>query len=290
MSNPENKIVSEITESEIIRLNKLLKNVDIEVAVAMSNIRRIQRLTFKQLEKRFSGINGNTLKRYMQPSYHSMRPLHVVAAYSWITMVPLINFYHRIIYRDLDNDILEVLMCIGKLPSNQFEAVLNIIVNLLNQSSRQAFLSFKHQLESQWNIVDDYNCLFPPKSLDINAFAIDFYRSLAITIKKFRETNHISIDTASRVTGLSQYQYRILEDVNKIIPISFSIGIRTYLAFNLHDYSYFTSEMRLFPEFHTLRTIQHIRDSLIIEGFKYLNPEHRKNITDILITLSDIYR
>ncbi|MDW6003272.1 hypothetical protein [Vibrio mangrovi] len=263
-----------------------MENIDTDIAVAMSYVRRAQKLTFKDLDKRFSGIKTETLKRYMQQSYPSMRPLHFLAAYSWVTMVPMTCFYYRILYPELDDDILEAMMCIGQLPSGLFDTILEIISIVLDESSRQSFIHLRETLESQLGGLHHYDDCFPPETLDLHAFAIDYYRSVAMCIQTFRAENNISVEMAASVIGLSVNQYDVLEDIHNTTPFPASIGIRAKLGFQLESYAGFSGEMRLFPEFHQLRCIQHARELLIRDGLKKVSSEQRKHIMSVISTLS----
>lgn len=287
---PENKKKEpvEISEQEIQYLDHVTKNIDADLAVAMAYVKRTQRLTFNQLQERFCGININTMKRYMQPSYPSMRPLHFLAAYSWVTMVPLTSFYYKIVYPEMDSGLLKVLMCIGKLPSKQFNAVLEIMYELLNDDEKQKSYQFRAQLEAQYGPISDLHS-FPPNPLDINEFSEDYYRSVAITVKQFRENNNIPINTITKVLGLSRYQYQLLEKKEKNIPFPSSIGARIKLGFKLESHANFTSQMQSFPEFHRLRRVQHARDLLVMDTLNKLSVKKKKRVFSLLTILSQIY-
>lgn len=292
MSNAETQAAFVASDLELAHLDKMLRNIDADISVAMSYVRRAQGLTFEQLEKRMSGMNGDTLKRYMQQSYPSMRPLHFVAAYSWIMMVPMTCFYYglkiRELYRGMDESAVEALLSIGQLPSNQFKIVIDIIFNLLDGKTKDDFCQLREEIEIESH--DDYNTLFPPQVLDISSFAIDYYRSVAITTKKFRLEHDISLDDFARVIGLSSYQCSVLEDINKPTSFSVSIGARVKLGFKLNTHVNFTSEMRLYPEFHRLRQAQHVRDRLIVEGLSLLKPYQKRHVINIIMELSIMSR
>lgn len=293
MLNRADEVKISVSEHTIETLDKLLKTIDTDMAVSMSFIRRAQGMSFRDLEQRTTGINGSTLKRYMQQSYHSIRPIHVVAAMSWVMMVPMTSFYLALKmkehYRGMDDKAIEALYCIGRLPSEQFQLYLDLVSNMMTEEKKAQFKVFRAEVESQIDPAIDYNELLPPQVLDINAFAIDYYRSVAITVKRFRLEHQIPIDVISRVLGLSEYQYQQLEDVNKVRDFSVAIGFRVKLGFELNSHVNFTSEMRLFPQFHQLRQIQHLRDALIVEALRNLNGECKKQAVEILTTLSKIY-
>tara|TARA_Y100001956_G_scaffold69635_1_gene73057 strand:- start:59 stop:664 length:606 start_codon:yes stop_codon:yes gene_type:complete len=192
-------------------------------------------------------------------------------------------------YRGMDEKAIEALYCIGRLPSEQFELYLDLVSNMMSEEGRAHFKTFRAEIESQVDPAIVYNELLPPPVLDINAFAIDYYRSVAITVKRFRTEHQIPIDVIARVLGLSEYQYQQLEDVNKVRDFSVAIGFRVKLGFELNSHVNFTSEMRMFPQFHQLRQIQHLRDALIVEALRHLNGECKVRAVEILTTLSKIY-
>lgn len=292
MQNSKESFNVAVSEQEIRKMDTLLQNIDTDMAVSMSYVRRAQGISFKQLEQRFSGINGSTLKRYMQQSYPSMRPIHVVAALTWVMMVPMTSFYYGLKmkeqFRGMDDKAIEALLCIGRLPSDQFKLYLELLANLMNEDDRVAFLRFKSELESQTGLLSNYNELLPPV-LDIHEFAIDYYRSVAITVKRFRLQHNIPLETIARVLGISEYQYQILEDVNKVRDFPVAIGFRVKLGFHLSSHVNFTSEMRQFPEFHQLRQVQHVRDALIVEALTKVEKSRKNSAVDILMSLSKIY-
>ena len=91
----------EFDASHIDNLNKCFSTFDTDIAISISYVRRAQGLSFRELENRMTGINSSTLKRYLQPSYSSVRPLHVVAALSWVMMVPMTSLsFILILFRE----------------------------------------------------------------------------------------------------------------------------------------------------------------------------------------------
>lgn len=293
MFNSAEQVTISVSEQRIQMLDNLLETIDTDMAVSMSFVRRAQGMTFRNLEQRVSGINSSTLKRYMQQSYPSIRPIHMVAAMSWVMMVPMTSFYFalkmREHYRGMDDKAIEALFCIGRLPAEQFELYLDMVANLMQPDDRDKFAQFRVETQAQIDPSINYNELLPPPVLDINAFAIDYYRSVAITVKQFRLEHNIPVELIARVLGLSEYQYLVLEDVHKVRDYSVAIGFRVKLGFELNSHVNFTSEMRQFPQFHHLRQVQHIRDSLIVEALRPLSGECKKRAVEILTTLSKIY-
>ncbi|MEZ8101877.1 hypothetical protein [Vibrio bivalvicida] len=293
MFNTADDITISVSEEKINKLDELLSNIDAEMAVSMSCARRAQGMSIAELQQRLEGLNASTLRRYMQQSYRSMRPIHVVAALSWIMMVPMTSFYHAVKlrehYRGMDDKGIEALFCIGRLPEQQFELYLDLITSLMSSTTRNEFERFRQKTTALVDPEIRYDDLFAPKTLDMNAFAIDYYRSIAITVKRFRHTHQISINTMARVLGLPEKQYIQLEDVYKVRDYSVAIGFRVKLGFNLNSHVNFTSEMRQFQQFHQLRQVQHVRDSLMIEALRNLDGERKIRAVEILTPLSKIY-
>lgn len=282
-----------LNENQLKMLDDKLATIDTDMAISMSLIRRAQGLSFDDLEKRLSGIKGSTLKRYMQQSYTSIRPLHMVAAMSWVMMVPMTSFYLALKvkenYRGMDSHAVNALFCVGRLPTKQFDLYIDIITDLMTEEGRHEFQAFRDELLLTTPLPSCYEDLLPPDNLDLNAFAIDYYRSSAITVKRFRQEYNIPIDVISRVLGLSVYQYQTLEDVNKPRDFSVSIGFRVKLGFQLNSHVNFTSEMVQFPQFHQLRQFQHVRDSLTTKALSLVDNNVKKHAVDILTSLSKIY-
>ncbi|USH04845.1 hypothetical protein K6Q96_24400 [Grimontia kaedaensis] len=290
----ENNSPSQVTDKDIERLNELLKNIDSDIALSMAYVRRAHQVSFVELKRKFTGVNVETLQKYMQPSYQGHRPLHVVAAFSWMMMVPMTAFYYglslREYYRGMEDSSVEALVRIGKLPLSQFNSVIDIITNLYNDRERADFLAFRTELEGHSDYVGlDYDSLLPPPELDLEAFGEDYYRSLAINLKRFRYAYNVPLETMSKVLGLSDYQYQVLENENKPVAFSVAVGFRGKLGFKLNSHAGFTSEMTKFPQFHHLRTAQHVRDSLIVEALRHLDHEQKESISQILNSLSRLY-
>ncbi len=282
-----------VSEERIQTLDSLFSTIDTDMAISMSFVRRAQKMSLVELEDKITGLNRSTLRRYMQQSYLCMRPIHVVAAVSWVMMVPMTSFYYalkvREHYRGMDDKAIEALYCVGRLPSQQFDLYLQMITNLMDSEARSQFEVFQTKLVPEVTPSFCYDDLLPPKVLDINEFAIDYYRSISLTVRRFRQDNNIPTNVIARVLGLTEHQYRVLEDVNKIRDFSVAIGFRIKVGFELYSHVNFTSEMKSFPQFHQLRQHQHIRDSLIVESFRLLNNESKKFASDLLTTMSKYY-
>lgn len=283
----------EFDASHIDNLNKCFSTFDTDIAISISYVRRAQGLSFRELENRMTGINSSTLKRYLQPSYSSVRPLHVVAALSWVMMVPMTSFYAALklkeSYRGMDDYAVKALHCVGRLPDDQFKLYIDLISGMMTDSARTAFQRYRKEIEAPLDSAIRYDSLFPPEPLNIDTFAIDYYRSVAITLKRFRSKHSIPEKALAKLLGLSMHQYRQLEDETKPRDFTAAIGFRMKLAFQLYSHVNFTSEMTQYSQFHQLRKVQHIRDSLVVEAFRQLNDTCKDHAVQILLSLSSVY-
>ena len=137
-----------IEKSKILELDHQMASIDIDIASSMSFVRRAQGLSVNNLGSQLVGLNNSTLKRYLQPSYKCIRPLHVVAALSWLMMVPMTAFYTHLnakeSYRGMDDISIQALQRVGKLPQLQFEHYINLITYLLGNVEKESFENKVH--------------------------------------------------------------------------------------------------------------------------------------------------
>ncbi|KXF81994.1 hypothetical protein [Enterovibrio coralii] len=278
-----------IDEENIARINDKLRHLNEEISVSMSFVRRANGMSYEQLNERMTGIKFSTLKRYFQQSYTAMKPLHFLAALSWVLMVPMTSFYHGLRikehYRGMDDKAVEALLSVGRIPSFQFETALDLIASFMAPEQQREFRAFREKLQDD-GVSKGYNDLMPPEKLDINLFAIDYYRSIAITMKRFRTKHKLSHNTMAHVLGMSQYQYSALEDERRTVQFPVSLGVRAKLGFMQSSHVEFTSEMTHFPEFHRLRQTQHLRDMLIVEAMRLLAEKQKAPVANILKEIS----
>ncbi|SBS33878.1 hypothetical protein MSP8887_03124 [Marinomonas spartinae] len=281
------------TDEELLHIEKMLENLDIDIAFSMSYVRKTQNLSFRELSRRFSGIDEVMWKRYMQPSYPSTRPIHIVAAYSWVTMVPMTSFYKglkiRESYRGMDNEAVDALICSGRIPTTQFNLFLNIIYNFLDPKGQDCVDNLKQKLIKEKSYSDTDIIPLPPYKIDIKKFSRDYYKSIAIEMKKFRIKNNFSYETMAKVLGVSLYKYSRLEEPNTYQTFSMSLGARLKLGFKVNSHVDFTSNMVDYPEFHQLRIQQNTRDQLIVESLKHLSKKQKRTATEILKKLAEAY-
>jgi len=283
-------------ENVLNRIDKSLTNVNFCISTSMSYIRKLQGWAYRDLERRLPGISADMWARYLQPSYVKMRPLHVVAAYSWLTMVPMPSFYRglniRESYRGMDEDSIEAIIHCGILPRDQFRVLLNHLYLYLTDSQKTKADIFKRNILEEYSSLENYedsSFLFP-KALDIELFSYDYYRSVAIAFKEFRKSNNFSVETMSTILNLSEYRYKQCEDPEKPVPLPIDIAARLKLGFQLTDAMPFTSHMIHYPQLHTVRVVQHIRETKLTNLMQYIQPQHKKSFVTIIRNMAHIYQ
>jgi len=287
-----------LVEKKVVELDDSFRNLNIDIVNSLSYVRRAQGITHVQLSERINGLSSSTLRHYLSPGYKANRPLHVVAAMSWLMMVPMTGLYHKFCqmksYCGLSEDIVHALINVGHLPSDAFATLIQLISNLLDKKNYEDFYSYTLEIEaihgqSIDSILKNYSTFFPPKVLDIDSFALDYYYSIAMTALEFRTQNHIPVAILARMIGLSISQYRQLEDPNNPVSLPVSLGYRVKYGFQLKTYAPFSSYMRIYKSFHQLRVAQHVRELLIINAISRLHLKKQKALSEIMINLSDIY-
>jgi hypothetical protein len=157
------------SQRELDEITDALKDIDQVVAVSMAHIRRIQGWSTNAICSRFTGIKTGTIKRYMQPFHQGTRPIHFIAAYSWVTMVLMTSFLKGLKItepeRGVDSDAIEAIIQCGRLSKNLFQSTLDIIFEYLSPSDKILFRKKQHQIEEQYGSLDNYNdqAFLPPK-------------------------------------------------------------------------------------------------------------------------------
>ncbi len=287
--------ITPVSEQELAHINVMLKDVHIAVSMSMAYIRKFQGWTFVQLDNRFDGVSNSTWKRYLQPSYNKMRPLHVVAAYSWLTMLPMSCFYRGLnvkeAYPDMDDISVECLIHSGLLPKNQFAIIIAHLYDFLTKEQKKDVALSEQQMKVSYGLLEDYeddDFMFP-KAIDINEFGQDYYYSLAISFKEFRKKNKISMETMAHVLSLSTHRYKQCENPDNPVPLPVELGARLQVGFRLQNALPFTVYMKKYPQFHTVRRVQEIRQTLLVAMLKHLDQQNKKRFSAIVSNLSSMY-
>ncbi|MGH1485421.1 MAG: hypothetical protein ACRBCI_04320 [Cellvibrionaceae bacterium] len=284
--------VKPLNQQELIRMNKMLVDVHIAISASMAYVRKLQRWKFEHLESKFIGVNISTWKRYLQPSYSKIRPLHVVAAYSWLTMLPMSCFYRglniREAYPDLDDISVECLIHSGLLPKLEFGYVVDQLFCNLTEKQKVSTKLFEDAIGERYGFLNDYDdkdYMFPDR-LDMELFAYDYYYSFAVSLKEFREKNNIPLSIMAEVLSLSLHRYKQCENTDNPIPLPVELGARLQVGFRLDNALPFTAHMKHYKQFHLVRRVQEIRQTLFVEIVKNISPFNRSRLLALISNVS----
>jgi hypothetical protein len=279
------------TYEELNVLTESLANLDITAGQTMAEVRRIQKWHYQKLFDRFDDINSETLKRYMQRNYHGMRPIHVLAAFSWVTMIPMAGFFNELkalkTDKSMDNDSWEAIIRCARLSSRRFSLILEVIRDFHSNTAKKKYLLVEESVANDFGTLDKYDADFfmPPKKVSMKTFGNDYYYSIAESLKEFRCINQLSFRKLAEGLGLSLERYALLEDesiskINK--PFSLHISARLRLVFHSCKHVEFTKYMKVFPQFHSLLAVQNVRNLLIFEALRHVSNHQKKPVINIM--------
>ncbi|WCN09103.1 hypothetical protein [Marinomonas mediterranea] len=273
------------------QLSVLLEGFEQNAVESMVYVKRTQGWTPETIAARFSNIEPGLLKRYFQPRYSTVRPLHFIAAFSWITMLPMTSFYRgasvREEFRGMDSSAVEALINIGRMPHEQFDVVLKCIHLYLDNEGKHALDTLAQSLPPLTNNIDTEYAA--PIVIDLKTFGDSYYRALAKYGKEFRSEHKLSKSTMAKVLGLSPYSYSVLEDEDNPQPLSILVGARMKLGFQLSDHFSFTQHMIEYSEFHKFRGEQHVRDMLLVDSLRRLPKKQKPYVIEIIKGVATAY-
>lgn len=282
------------SDEEIQNMDVLLQDFEQLNVRAMLHIKKVQSWNDADFLARFGGVKPELIRRYMRPSYDRTRPIHFMAAFSWVTNVPATSFYlgSKIMesWRGMDEGAVNALVCIGSMPFDQFDILMNCLFLYLSDEGKEKVEALKSQFLSDVDASGEMErANAAPAVVDLDLFAESYYRSIAIITKNFRVENNITMGDMSRVLGLSRYQYAELENPNNPMTFSLTVGARIRLGFRLNSHVSFTSEMTHYPEFHVFRLLQERREHLLLESLRYVTEKSKPYVIEIIKGVSNAY-
>lgn len=270
------------TDEDLEALSAQMVGFEKNLPTWINTVLKSQRWAPEEIEARFSNITDHTLKKYLRASYKGFRPLHFVAAFSWVTTAPMTSYYLggdiRETHTGMDDSAVDALLVIDTMKFDDFRKIIECVYRFLDERGQLAVdslnLKLKEQFPSVYEMKDEE--LKAPDSIDLKLFADSYYGALSAAAKRFREGYGIKKSLMQRVLGMSAYQYNALEDPDQRPDISPSIGARVRIAFKLDGHASFTVGMTHYAEFNKFREAQHVREVLLVEALKHV-PEHSKN-------------
>lgn len=274
-----------LSNSELSELDKNLNNIDSQIAISLSYVKKIQGIGFDDISKRFTNISPITIQRYFQQSYKSKRSLHTLAAFSWFFMTPMAGFYSnmkaRENWRGMTEKSARSLLCIGNINKKNFEIITDLLANSMSNKDRIDYIAFKESI-----LTGDDDLGFPER-LDLDAFAIDYYQSIAVIFRRIRLEENLNYKEMARRLNVTEKEYMKIEN-RQAFDLHISIGFRAKLAFKLNEHSTFSSEMTTYPKFHKLRLMQSYRENLLIRGFSKLDANKQNTMSELIFNISKL--
>ena len=254
-------IVELPTDKKILDLNNYNAIFNSEIGGALRWIMRRHKMTVKQLQSRIKGVSNSAWRSYTQMSYQQNRPLHVIAAFSWLTQISMLaifkgnNIKHN--WPRMCNETITGIILAGVLLEEQFEMMVNLILETLNKRRDIQTISIIKLLLKK--LPHKNNNFLMPEELDIDDFKEDYYQSIANQLRLFREKNGISMSLMGRVLNIPVNRLYTYEDLNNPVSIPTYVAVRLKLGFDLDQTILFLSGMKRYHNFYLLREVQQIR-------------------------------
>lgn len=256
---------------ELQRLDDFEEEFPLQIARAIRWIYDIHDWNGEDVEKRIPGVKASVWQRYAQPAYTKSRSLHSIAALSWISQVSMsaILYGDRIAryWPDTTRNKIKIIIYSGLMGHEEFQYIMDKLLAIspnkvdLNRDS----LAYLEYFKSNYK----YEHVAAPAQLDIEAFARDYYRSIAVTLKTFRESRNMRVTDMAITMNISDAKYRKIENANpppKVI--SLHLAARFKLAFKIPNTVPFVSDMRDFPGFALSRSLHQARELILLELLK----------------------
>ncbi len=279
---PPNKKIHLPDKNEIRRLNDYQDAFNRECAGAIKWIYKVQKWKSKELERKIPGVPASVWRAYGQQGYGSARSLHICAALSWLTQITMSAYYYgnkiESFWPEVDSDVIECIAYSGLLPTELFEYLIQQL--LLKAGGAQNNNGFTRQSLDQLAQYPNDHFLMPDV-LNIDAFKRDYYYSVAINLRKFREHNGLRKEDMAFVLAIPVGKYETFEDPEKPTAIPLYAAMRLKLGFQIENTVSFTDHMREFNAFTNARNIQQLREAVIINLMRSVNSNLRKKFVKL---------
>lgn len=272
----------------LTKLDELEKVFNAECAESIKWIYSLQQWKPEQLEARIPKVKSSVWKGYGQKGYKNNRSLHVLAALSWLSQVTMSALYLgsniEQFWQGVSRNVIETIVYSGLLTPSQFYY---LVLQMREKNTSQGFkvANIDDRLDRANRYIDTEFLM--PQVLDLDEFKKDYYRSVAISLRKFRLENNLSIDTMAHVLNITPNRCRSFEDPTYPVSIPLYVAMRLRLGFQLNgtlmkdesenchrstgiaceikDTVSFIENMEVFPGFVIAREIQQLREEIIID-------------------------
>ena len=277
------------TKAEIAQLNHYAPIFNAEVGGALRWVMRQLGISIKLLEKRIPGVSSSAWRSYTQMSYTQNRPLHVMAAFSWLTQVSMLAFFRGNHIHDywpaVCNETIQSIITSGLLPEEQFLRCIQLMTAKMDRHGYNIGKEVLPLLEAIPRFQDSF---LMPSDLDINDFKADYYRSIAIQLRQFRQQEQIPIEVLAAIFNEPVSRTLAFEDPDNPVSIPAFAAVRIRLGFKLEDMTMFTSGMTKYHHLYNARQVQQAREKVMLALMKPLNLTERERINGFIQTIVEI--
>ena len=277
------------TKAEIAQLNHYAPIFNAEVGGALRWVMRQLGISIKLLEKRIPGVSSSAWRSYTQMSYSQNRPLHVITAFSWLTQVSMMAFLRgkhiQNYWPAVCNETIQSIITSGLLPEEQFLRCIQLMTAKLDRRGYQVGKEVIPLLEAIPCFQDNF--LMPPK-LDIDDFKVDYYRSIAIQLRQFRQQEQIPIEVLAAIFNEPVSRTLAFEDPDNPVSIPAFAAARIKLGFKLEDMTMFTSGMTKYYHLYNARQVQQAREKVMLALMGPISPTERQRINGFIQTIVEI--
>lgn len=263
-----------------------------QISYAIQWIYDIHGWTGRDIAKRITGIAPELWDNYANPNFREERQLHLIAALSWVSQVSMsaIHYGRRIqsYWKDASPDTIEILLYGNLLGAREFRFFISEITAHfpIDESLRDIFFNRLNDMERRHSAP-----YLAPVELDIDAFAEDYYRSIAMGLQFFRQKKTLEQEEVAKVLGMSATEYQAIENIHqpvKSLPVSYAARFR--IGFNLAKTVQFTAQMSRFSGFCLSRTIQEQRELFLLELLSHISADSRYPLVKVVKQLAFVTR
>ena len=277
------------TKAEIAQLNHYAPIFNAEVGGALRWVMRQLGISIKLLEKRIPGVSSSAWRSYTQMSYTQNRPLHIMAAFSWLTQVSMLAFFQgkniQNYWPAVCNETIQSIITSGLLPEEQFLRCIQLMAAKMDKRGYKVSKEVTPLLEA---IPHFHDTFLMPSELNINDFKVDYYRSIAIQFRQFRKQQKIPIEVLAAVLNEPVSRTQAFEDPDNPVSIPTFHAIRVKLGFQLQDTVMFTSGMTKYQHFYHSKQVQQARGQVMLALMTPLSLLERQRINSFIQTIVEI--
>jgi hypothetical protein len=277
------------TKAEIEQLNHYAPIFNAEVGGALRWVMRQLNISIKLIEKRIPGVSSSAWRSYTQMSYTQNRPLHVITAFSWLTQVSMMAFLRgkhiQNFWPAVCNETIQSIIASGLLPEEQFLRCIQLMTAKMDRRGYNLGKKVLPLLEAIPRFQDSF---LMPSKLDINDFKEDYYRSIAIQLRQFRQQEKIPIEVLAAIFNEPVSRIIAFEDPENPVSIPAFAAARIKLGFKLEDMTIFTSGMTKYFHLYNARQVQQAREKVMLALMGSISLSERQRINSFIQTIVEI--